>query len=180
LSDSRSYSQKTHHRVLAHKSCRPLVHRSSPGVQRIHTSRNLAVPCMRSWYQSSDCSIRKKKKTESLTYNASSRRIWFLPICPCPQVRLSRCSSYLAVTFYTERCDLDENMAELFRTLSASEFSLCLQFVFEALSSNAIAPDGIAHLIGLMSLALHDAPESQLYFSSRLVKGHLTRETQIR
>ena len=73
---------------------------------------------------------------------------------------------YLALTFRIERCNLDENMAELFRTLSASEFSSCLQFVLEALSSNGIAPDGIAHLIRLISLALHNAPESQLCFQS--------------
>jgi hypothetical protein len=185
LSDNHFYAQKTHRRVLAHKSCRLLVHRSPPGVQRSQTSRSLAVPCMRSWYQSSGYLIRKKERTESPTYNASSRHIWFLPICPCPQVRLSRCSSllyYLALTLTlrTERCHLDENMAELFRTLSASEFSLCLQSMLEALSSNGIASDGIAHLIRLVSLALHNAPESQLCFQSRLIKGYLTRETQIR
>ena len=85
-----------------------------------------------------------------------------------------RCSCllyHLALTFRTERCNLEENMAELFRTLSASEFSLCLQFVLEALSSNGIAPDGIAHLIRLISLALHSAPESQLCFRLRVIKG---------
>lgn len=50
----------------------------------------------------------------------------------------------------------------------------------DALSSNGIASDGIAHLIRLISLALHNAPESQLYFLSRYVKEYLTRETQIR
>jgi hypothetical protein len=68
---------------------------------------------------------------------------------------------YLALTSCTERCNLDENMAELFRTLSPSEFSSCLQFVLEALSSNGIASDSIACLIRLISLALHNAPESQ-------------------
>ena len=87
---------------------------------------------------------------------------------------------YWALTFRTERCNLDENMAELFRTLSASDFSLCLQFVLEALSSIGIAPDGIAHLIRLISLALHSAPESQLCFRLRVIKGYLTKEIQIR
>ena len=183
MSKDRSHAQKPHPRVLAHESCRPLAHRSSHGVQKIQTSRNLAVPCIRSLYQNSDCLIRKKVNTERVIYNASSRHIWFLPIFPCPQVRLSRCSRllhYLALTFRTEQCNLDENMAELFRTLSASEFSLCLQFMLEALSSNGIASDSIAHLIRLISLALHNAPESQFCFQLRLIKGYLTRETQIR
>ncbi len=86
----------------------------------------------------------------------------------------------LKLTFRTEKCSLDENMAELFRTLSPSEFSLCLQFMLEALSSNGIASDGVAHLIRLISLAMHNAPESQFCFRSRLIKGQLTSETQIR
>ena len=75
----------------------------------------------------------------------------------------------LALTSRTERCNLDENMAELFRTLSPSEFSSCLRFIIEALSSNGIASDDIACLIRLISLALHNAPESQLRLLSRLM-----------
>ena len=40
--------------------------------------------------------------------------------------------------------------------------------MLEALSSNGIASDGITHLIRLITLALHNAPESQLRFQSRL------------
>jgi hypothetical protein len=59
------------------------------------------------------------------------------------------------------RCDLAENMGKLLRTLSSSEFSSCLQFVREALSSNGLALDKTACLIRLISLAIHNAPESQ-------------------
>ena len=72
----------------------------------------------------------------------------------------------LALISCTERCNLDENMAELFRTLSPSEFSSCLRFILEALSSNGIASDDIACLIRLISLALYNAPESQLRLRS--------------
>jgi hypothetical protein len=43
--------------------------------------------------------------------------------------------------------------------------------MLEALSSKGFASDGIAHLIRLISLALHNAPESQLCFLSRLING---------
>lgn len=69
----------------------------------------------------------------------------------------------LELTSCTERCNLDENMADLFRTLSPSEFSSCLRFILEALSSNGVASDETACLIRLISLALHNAPESQFY-----------------
>ena len=77
----------------------------------------------------------------------------------------------LALTSCTERCNLDENMADLFRTLSQSEFSSCLRFILEALSSNGVASDDIACLIRLISLALHNAPESQFCLRSRLIMG---------
>jgi hypothetical protein len=84
-----------------------------------------------------------------------------LPMSAGAYTQISSLFPYLSLTSCTERCNLDENMAELFRTLSPSEFSSCLQFVLEALSSNGIASDGIACLIRLISLALHNAPESQ-------------------
>jgi hypothetical protein len=56
-------------------------------------------------------------------------------------------------------------MAKLFRTLSPSEFSSCLQFVIEALSPNGIASDYFACLVRLVSLALLNAPESQFGLS---------------
>lgn len=74
--------------------------------------------------------------------------------------QMSNLFSCLALTIHTERCNLDENMAKLFRTLSPSEFSSCLRFVFEALSSKGVGSDDFARLIRLISLALHNAPES--------------------
>jgi hypothetical protein len=68
---------------------------------------------------------------------------------------------YLGLMPRAGRCDLDENMAKLLRTLSSSEFSSYLQFVCEALSSNGLALDKTACLIRLISLALHNAPESR-------------------
>ena len=84
----------------------------------------------------------------SLSAGASNESSSLLPCC--------------ALTSCTERCNLYENMAELFRTLSPSEFSSCLRFILEALSSSGIASDDISCLIRLISLALHNAPESQL------------------
>jgi hypothetical protein len=60
-----------------------------------------------------------------------------------------------------ERCDFDENMAKLLRSLSPSDFSSCLQFVFEALSAGETALEMIARLIHLASLAIHNAPQSK-------------------
>ncbi len=59
-----------------------------------------------------------------------------------------------------ERCDFDENMARLLRTLSPFDFSSCLQFIFEALSAGRTALEMMARLIRLTSLALHNAPQS--------------------
>lgn len=61
-----------------------------------------------------------------------------------------------------ERCDFDENMARLFRTLSPSDFSSCLQFVFEALSAGGTELEMMTRLIRLTSLALHNAPQNTL------------------
>jgi hypothetical protein len=66
---------------------------------------------------------------------------------------------------HAEHCDLDESMAKLLRTLSSLEFSSYLQFVCEALSSDGLALDRTACLIHLISLALHNAPESQFCVS---------------
>ncbi|KAH9005998.1 Urb2/Npa2 family-domain-containing protein [Lactarius hatsudake] len=59
-----------------------------------------------------------------------------------------------------EQCDFDENMARLLRTLSPSDFSSCLQFVFEALSADGTALEMMPRLIRLTSLALHNAPQN--------------------
>lgn len=72
---------------------------------------------------------------------------------------------YLGFIPRAEHRGLNENMANLLRTLSSSEFSSYLQFVCEALSSNGLALDKTACLIRLISLALHNAPESQSYLS---------------
>ncbi|KAH9060868.1 Urb2/Npa2 family-domain-containing protein [Lactarius vividus] len=58
------------------------------------------------------------------------------------------------------QCDIDENMAKLFRTLSPSDFSSCLQFIFEALSDGGTALEMMPRLIRLTSLALHNAPQN--------------------
>ena len=68
--------------------------------------------------------------------------------------------SCLALTPYTERCNLNENVAKLFRTLSPTEFSSCLRFIFEALSPTGTGSDDFVRLVRLISLALHNAPES--------------------
>ncbi|KAI9512665.1 Urb2/Npa2 family-domain-containing protein [Russula earlei] len=78
--------------------------------------------------------------------------------------------TFAHLSMSAERCDLGENLAKLFRTLSLSEFSSCLQFVIEALISNGIASDGIAHLIRLISLALHNALENTLRIVQTYVK----------
>lgn len=78
----------------------------------------------------------------------------------------------LALTTHIERCNFDENMAKLFRKLSPSEFSSCLRFVFEALSSKGVGSDDFARLIRLISLALHNAPESQSCLLLPLIRGN--------
>lgn len=82
----------------------------------------------------------------------------------------------MALTTHTERCNLDENMAKLFRTLSPSEFSSCLRFVFEALSSKGVGLDVFARLIRLISLALHNAPESQCRLLSPWIRDNSYRK----
>lgn len=83
---------------------------------------------------------------------------------------ISNLFSCSALTTHTERCNLDKNMAKLFRILSPSEFSSCLRFVFEALSSKGVGSADFARLIQLISLAFHNAPESQSCLLSPLIR----------
>ncbi|KAH9075806.1 Urb2/Npa2 family-domain-containing protein [Lactarius deliciosus] len=70
-------------------------------------------------------------------------------------------TTYVAFTSSSiEQCDFDENMARLLRTLPPSDFSSCLQFVFEALSAGGTALEMMPRLIRLISLALHNAPQN--------------------
>lgn len=82
----------------------------------------------------------------------------------------------LALTTLIERCNFDENMANLFRKQSPPEFSSCLRFVFEALSSKGVGSDDFARLIRLISLAFHNAPESQSCFLLPLIRGNSCRK----
>ncbi|KAI9445447.1 Urb2/Npa2 family-domain-containing protein [Lactarius indigo] len=85
--------------------------------------------------------LKKQAMAESRIYNVSSRLMWRL---------------------HLQRCDFDENMARLIRTLSPSDFSSCLQFVSEALSACGMTSEMMTRLIRLTSLALHNAPQNTL------------------
>ncbi|KAF8273762.1 Urb2/Npa2 family-domain-containing protein [Lactarius quietus] len=59
-----------------------------------------------------------------------------------------------------ERHNFHDNMARLLRSLSPSDFSSCLQFIFEALSTGGTELEMMARLIRIASLALHNSPQN--------------------